>query len=74
MKRAFDVVFSACFLWFVLPLLIFAAVGIALTSRGPIFYRAERMGKGNFPFGPQMMLHWNLHLRRMNGLQKNRLG
>lgn len=32
------------------PLLLFAALGVKLTSRGPVFYRAPRMGRGQRVF------------------------
>lgn len=43
-KRAFDFCFSLAALVGTSPLLIAAAVGIKATSRGPVFYRAERIG------------------------------
>ena len=43
-KRVFDVIFSAIFLVLLSPLLLVIAVGIKLTSPGPILYTAPRMG------------------------------
>jgi exopolysaccharide biosynthesis polyprenyl glycosylphosphotransferase len=45
LKRALDVVVSAVALLLLLP--VFAAIGLALKleSRGPVFYRSERIGK-----------------------------
>lgn len=43
-KRTFDVVFSSMVLLCALPLLIAVAAAIKLTSRGPVFYRQERIG------------------------------
>ena len=43
-KRAFDVVFSLAVLIGLSPLLALLALGVKLTSRGPILYRQERMG------------------------------
>ena len=42
--RLFDAAFSLFFLTLLCPLLPFAALGIVLSSRGPIFYRAQRVG------------------------------
>ena len=42
--RLFDAAFSLFFLTLLCPLLPFAALGIVLSSRGPIFYRAQRGG------------------------------
>jgi Undecaprenyl-phosphate glucose phosphotransferase len=43
-KRAFDVVFSCALLIGLAPVLLLLALGVKLTSRGPVFYRQERMG------------------------------
>lgn len=43
-KRALDIAVSAAFLVFTLPITIPAAVAIRLTSRGPVFFRQERVG------------------------------
>lgn len=45
MKRAFDIVFSLTFLLTLFPfILIFAAIGIKISSPGPIFFRQKRTG------------------------------
>ncbi len=44
MKRSIDFVLAAVGLVVLLPLGLLAALGIKLTSRGPIFFRQERMG------------------------------
>lgn len=49
-KQAFDFVFSLAALVATAPLLIAAAIAIKLTSRGPVFYRAERIGVDGNPF------------------------
>ena len=43
-KRAFDLVFSAALLVALTPLLALLAIGVKLTSPGPVLYRQERMG------------------------------
>jgi lipopolysaccharide/colanic/teichoic acid biosynthesis glycosyltransferase len=49
-KRAFDLVFaSLMFIVFLIPGLVIAAL-IRLTSRHPIFYREERIGRHGVPF------------------------
>src|SRR3954452_8501280 len=45
-KRAFDVVVAAVLLCVLSPLLVVSAVLIKLDSRGPVFFRQERMGQG----------------------------
>jgi sugar transferase (PEP-CTERM system associated) len=44
LKRSFDVAVSLAFLILTLPLLIATAIAIKLESRGPVFYRQERVG------------------------------
>jgi exopolysaccharide biosynthesis polyprenyl glycosylphosphotransferase len=43
-KRLFDVVFSSTVLLCGLPVLLAVAAAVKLTSKGPIFYRSERIG------------------------------
>ncbi len=43
-KRAFDFVLSAFGLIVLSPLLLFVAILVKVTSRGPVLYRQERMG------------------------------
>ena len=50
LKRAFDVCFASFVLIVSLPLLVFTAVAIKLTSRGPVFYLSERIGLDGKPF------------------------
>jgi exopolysaccharide biosynthesis polyprenyl glycosylphosphotransferase len=44
LKRAFDAVASAVLLVLLSPLFLVVALAVKLTSRGPVFYRQERMG------------------------------
>ncbi|WP_235887139.1 sugar transferase [Mycolicibacterium arabiense] len=50
-KRVFDVAFAATALLCAAPLLAIAFVLIKVTSRGPAFYVAERVGMGGNVFG-----------------------
>ena len=43
-KRVFDVVFAGAMLVTLAPLLAALAIGVKLTSRGPVLYQQERMG------------------------------
>jgi lipopolysaccharide/colanic/teichoic acid biosynthesis glycosyltransferase len=45
MKRSFDVVASAVGLLLLAPLLALIALAIKATSRGPVFFRQERVGR-----------------------------
>jgi lipopolysaccharide/colanic/teichoic acid biosynthesis glycosyltransferase len=51
MKRGFDLISSALGLLIFSPLLLAVAVWVKLDSPGPVFYRGQRAGKGNKPFG-----------------------
>lgn len=45
-----DKILSSLILLLISPLMIFLAVGVKLTSPGPVFYRQERVGLNNKPF------------------------
>src|SRR5688572_28625361 len=49
-KRAFNLFFSAIALVAMSPVLLIIALGIRLTSPGPVIYRAERVGLNGRPF------------------------
>jgi exopolysaccharide biosynthesis polyprenyl glycosylphosphotransferase len=50
LKRLFDIVSSAVALWMLLPLLGAVAALIKLTSRGPVFFKQQRVGLHGKPF------------------------
>ena len=50
LKRALDVVASALGLVLLSPILLLAAIAIRTTSRGPVFFRQERVGRNFRPF------------------------
>ena len=49
-KKVLDLLFSLFFLIITLPFFIIIALFIKLSSRGPIFFLQERIGKNNIPF------------------------
>ena len=49
-KRLFDLICATLLLVLATPLMLFTAVAIALDSRGPVFYRQERVGRAGKPF------------------------
>lgn len=49
-KRVFDLTASALGLVILAPLLLTVAAWIRLESRGPVFYRGQRVGRGGRPF------------------------
>jgi len=50
MKRVFDVVFSVVVIIVLSPVFIALAIGVKLSSTGPIFYSHERIGRYGKPF------------------------
>lgn len=50
LKRIMDVSLSALFLIFMFPLLLVISLGIKLTSKGPVFFKQERIGRHDQPF------------------------
>jgi exopolysaccharide biosynthesis polyprenyl glycosylphosphotransferase len=49
-KRVFDLVVASFFVVVASPLLMICALGVRLTSRGPILFRQERIGRYGEPF------------------------
>ena len=49
-KRGFEIIFSLALLFFTLPVLVTLAIAIKLESKGPVFYRQERVGYMGKPF------------------------
>ncbi|AYJ51597.1 sugar transferase [Rhodococcus sp. P1Y] len=49
-KTAFDIVFALAVLLVISPVLLIAALAVKFSSRGPIFYKSERMGIDGKPF------------------------
>jgi exopolysaccharide biosynthesis polyprenyl glycosylphosphotransferase len=49
-KRTFDMVISLVALVLLFPLFLFSAIGIKISSRGPIFFRQERCGMNGRKF------------------------
>ena len=52
-KRAFDLIFSVIALILLLPVFIILAIAIKLDSRGPVFYRQERVTQ----YGRRFRIH-----------------
>lgn len=50
LKRTFDIVFSLFVLIVTSPLLLLIAIGIKLTSPGPVIFKQERLGRHRRPF------------------------
>ncbi|MBK9713265.1 MAG: SDR family NAD(P)-dependent oxidoreductase [Kouleothrix sp.] len=50
-KRLFDVIVALVGLTLLIPAFLIIAIAIKLDARGPVFYRARRIGRGGRPFG-----------------------
>lgn len=50
MKRLFDILFALVLLALTLPLFLFALIGVKLSSSGPVFYPASRVGLNKVNF------------------------
>ena len=50
LKRLFDIVSSACALWVLLPMFGLVSLIIKGTSRGPVFFKQQRVGIHGKPF------------------------
>jgi O-antigen biosynthesis protein WbqP len=46
-RRAFDITFSALLIFLFLPLILILALIIKMTSKGPVLYWSNRVGKNN---------------------------
>ena len=55
LKRAFDILLGSLVLLALLPVLLLGIIAVAVTSKGPVFYRQERAGR----FGS------TIHLRKL---------
>ncbi len=49
-KRTFDILFSLLALTLAAPLMLAVAIAVKLTSRGPVFFSHERIGRGGRSF------------------------
>ena len=49
-KRITDIIGSTLIIIIISPLMLFTAIGVRLSSPGPIFFRQERVGKDKKPF------------------------
>lgn len=49
-KTAFDLTFAAAVLILISPIMLVVAIAVKSTSRGPVFYKSERMGIDGKPF------------------------
>jgi lipopolysaccharide/colanic/teichoic acid biosynthesis glycosyltransferase len=75
MKRAIDILVSMAALIVTSPLFLIAVFGIRLSSPGPVFYRATRVGRGGLPFTILKLrtMHVNTDGPKISALQDARI-
>lgn len=73
-KRIFDILFSGMALLFLSPILIATAIAIRLESKGPIVYKAKRVGSNYHVFDflkfRSMYVGADKHLKKLDGLNQ----
>lgn len=50
LKRTIDILFSSLLIILLFPVMLGVAIAVALTSKGPIFFTQERLGRFGVPF------------------------
>jgi lipopolysaccharide/colanic/teichoic acid biosynthesis glycosyltransferase len=75
-KRMLDVVGATLALLMLLPVLLVTALTVRLTSKGPIFYVQERIGRGERPFRMIKFrsMYQNAHAYKLTYLSVNEAG
>lgn len=63
-KRLFDIVFSTAFLILLLPLFLLVGFMVLVCSRGPVFYKANRVGLNGRTF--KMLKFRTMHVNTQN--------
>lgn len=61
-KRCLDIILSAIILLMILPVLCVMAIGVKLSSPGPVFYRQERVSWNGKPFQNEIPSYMQKHL------------
>jgi len=64
-RRLFDLIAASCAFIVVAPTIVIAVVAIRLSSRGPVFYRAKRVGRNGHEF--TMYKLRTMHVRSQAG-------
>jgi len=69
LKRVFDLSFSLLILLLIAPLLILIAIGIKVTSAGPVFFRQTRIGLNNREF--EILKFRTMHVPENEGVAES---
>jgi len=67
-KRLFDIVVSSIALILCSPICLIAALGIKLSSKGPVLYKAKRVGKDNTVFTMHKFRTMHVQTRNSNAI------
>lgn len=70
-KRAMDIVCSLLLIILTSPLMLIAAIGVKLSSPGPIIFKQERVGKDKKPFYMYKFRSMRVNARENTGWSKN---
>ena len=70
-KRLFDILFSASVLIIFSPLLLFTAIGVKLSSPGPIIFKQERIGRNKTPFMMYKFRSMRVNVKQDTGWSSN---
>lgn len=71
LKRAVDIIGSACLLILFSPIMLMATIGIKLTSPGPIIFKQQRVGKNKEPFVMYKFRSMNVNASEEEGWTTN---
>ena len=72
LKRAMDVAGSLVLMILTSPLMLFAAVGVKLSSPGPVIFSQERVGRGKKPFSMYKFRSMRVNPRQETGWSRDR--
>lgn len=72
LKRSLDVLGSLALIIVTSPLMLFAAIGVKLSSPGPILFKQERVGLNKKPFYMYKFRSMRVNDRQMTGWSTNR--
>ncbi len=70
-KRSMDIVCSLFLILLTSPLMLIAAIGVRLSSPGPVIFRQERVGKDKKPFYMYKFRSMRVNARENTGWSKN---
>ena len=70
-KRAMDIVCSLFLIILTSPLMLIAAIGVKLSSPGPVIFKQERVGKDKKPFYMYKFRSMRVNARENTGWSKN---